>query len=71
MGVNKGTPFGRIHLIGYPLLRIHHRGVPLLMNMEDYDMDAHIKKVMIWLTIIPLVIFVVGFTISLAFELST
>ena len=42
-----------------------------MMNMEDYDMDAHIKKVMIWLTIIPLVIFVVGFTISFAFDLGT
>jgi len=39
--------------------------------MEDYDMDAHIKKVMTWLTIIPLVIFVVGFTISFAFDLGT
>ena len=55
---------------GYPL-HIHHRGAPLLTNMEDYDMDAHIKKVMIWLTIIPLVMFVVGFTISFAFDLGT
>jgi hypothetical protein len=39
--------------------------------MEDYDMDTHIKKMMIWLTIIPLVIFVVGFTISFAFDLGT
>ena len=39
--------------------------------MEDYDMDAHIKKVMFWLTIIPLVIFVVGFIISFAFDLGT
>ena len=34
-------------------------------------MDAHIKKIMIWLTIIPLVIFVVGFVISFAFDLGT
>ena len=42
-----------------------------MTNMEDYDMEAHIKKVMIRLTIIPLVIFVVGFTISFAFDLGT
>ena len=34
-------------------------------------MDEHNKKLMIWLTIIPLVIFVVGFTIVFAFNLGT
>ena len=49
----------------------HHRGTPLVTNMEDYDMEEHNKKLMIWLTIIPLVIFVVGFTISFVFDLGT
>ena len=43
----------------------------LLTNMDDYDMEEHNKKLMIWLTIIPLVIFVIGFVISFAFDLGT
>ena len=42
-----------------------------MTDMEDYDMEEHNKKLMIWLTIIPLVIFVVGFVISFAFDLGT
>lgn len=42
-----------------------------MTNMEDYDMEEHNKKLMIWLTIIPLVIFVVGFTIAFVFDLGT
>ena len=46
----------------------NHRGAPLVANMEDYDLEEHNKKLMIWLTKIPLVIFVVSFTISFAFD---
>ena len=40
-----------------------------MTNMDDYDMEEHNKKLMFWLTIIPLAIFVVGFTIAFVFDL--
>ena len=42
-----------------------------MTSMGDHDIEEHNKKLMIWLTIIPLVIFVLGFTIAFAFDLGT